>query len=106
MTMRETDRVPLDGAASTPPIRITREIPLWGLVSMLLALGGQAIALYYSQQEQARELARQGARQAEMAADLRSIATDIQKGSLDTAKLNFTVESMQQRLAILEAKTK
>lgn len=105
MTMRETDRTPLDGAPQQP-IRITREIPLWGIVTGLLALTGQGIALYYGQQSQAQEMARQGAKQAEMAVDIRGIASDIQKSSLETAKLTYEVAGIQQRLAVLEAKAK
>lgn len=103
MGTRETDHASLDGA-SPAPIRITREVPIWGVITALVALGAQAVAMYYGQQEQQRELTRQGVRQAEMAADIRSIATEAQRGNVEMAKLGYAVESLSQRVAVLESK--
>lgn len=83
-------------------IRVTREIPLWGIITILGALAAQAVALYYGLQRQVEEQTRQGIRQSEMAADLRSIAGEMQKGSVETMKLGFTVSNLESRVRALE----
>ena len=65
-----------------PRLRVTREIPLWGIVSVLAAFSAQAIGLYYGQQRQVEEQVRQGLRQSEIAADVRAIAKEMQQNSL------------------------
>lgn len=41
---------------SHQPIRLTREIPLWGLVLMILGFAGQAVAMYYGLARQTEKL--------------------------------------------------
>jgi hypothetical protein len=96
----DTAPAPLDSALGR--IRVTREIPLWGIITVLGALGVQAVALYYGQQRLVEELGRQGQRQTEMASDVRSVAGEMQKGSVETMKLTFTVNNLEQRVRTLE----
>lgn len=93
----------LDGIL--PRVRVTREIPLWGILTVIAGLAAQAVALYYGLQRQGEEQARQGQRQVEMAADVRSIASDIQKSALKTVEMSFLIQNIEQRLRIVESKT-
>lgn len=48
----ETRPNPLDSRRDAP-IKVTREIPLWGLLCVIGALAGQAVTMYYSLERQA-----------------------------------------------------
>ena len=84
-------------------IRVTREIPLWQILTFLGAVAAQAVGLYYGQQRQTEELNRQGLRQTEMAADLRTITGEMQKGTIEAMKLGFVVNNLEQRVRALES---
>ena len=86
-----------------PRLRVTKEIPLWGIVTVLAAFAAQAIALYYGLQRQVEEQVRQGLRQTEIAADVRTIANDMQKNSLKAVEQQFATSSLEQRVRILES---
>ncbi len=102
MSRDDTGPAPLDGIL--PRIRVTREIPLWGILTVLGALAVQAIALYYGLQRQVEEQARQGQRMVEIAADVRSIGNEIQKNNMKTLELSFGLAGLEQRVRLLEAR--
>jgi len=97
--MTSSERMHLDGSG---PVRITKEIPLWGIITLLGALAAQAVALYYGQLEQAREMRRWGERQAEMASDIKSIAGEGQKAGRDMQEFGFQLRVLQDRVRALE----
>lgn len=86
-------------------LRVDTRVPLWGILTVLAALGLQAIALYYGLQRQVEEQARQGQRQTDMAADIKSIANQMNAGALKTMELTFSVATIEQRLRALESKS-
>lgn len=85
-----------------PRVRMTREIPLWGLLMLIGGLGAQAIALYYTLQRQGEELLRQGATQASIATDIKSIVAELAKSNRDSMELTYQVRGIEQRVRALE----
>lgn len=92
-------------AIDLPRLRVTREVPLWGILSLLGVVAGWGVSSYYGQVEQAKELTRQGVRQIEMVSDLRAIGTRIQESTLKTVELSFQVSNLEQRIRTLENQT-
>lgn len=93
---------PEEHAIDLPRLRVTREVPLWGILSMLAVIASWGISSYYAQLRQGEELIRQGARQVEMVIDLRNIGTKIQESMLKTVELSVQVSHLEQRIRALE----
>lgn len=94
----DTDHGGLDMAhhrLSDPPIKITRDIPLWGLISGICIVAVQAVTLWTQNQASL-------AKQTEMASDLRVVREKVDQISSRSIKLEAQLESMERRISLLE----
>jgi hypothetical protein len=100
----DTDLDPDHPDGFLPRVRVTKEIPLWGILGVIGGLALQAGAVYVGQQKQAEEQARQGARMSEIATDVRSISADIQQQNIKAVELRYALAGLEQRVRLLEAR--
>lgn len=87
-------------------VKITREIPLWGIVSVLGAFAAQAIGLYYSNQGLAKAFDQQGTQLTAVASDVRAINTEINRGNLRSVEVTMGMEDIKRRVQLLEDRSK
>lgn len=105
MTNRQTDTAPGElGGHGT--VKITREIPLWGIVSVLGAFAAQAIGLYYSNQSLAKAFEQQSVQLTVVANDVRAINAEINKGNLRSVEVSMNLDDIKRRLQMLEDRAK
>ena len=96
---KDTDR----GGIELPRLRVTREVPMWGILSVLGAACAQAVATYYGQQSMAAEQARQTLTLAEIRAEQKSLTSDIRRNDLATTELKYQYVGLEQRVRLIEA---
>lgn len=87
-------------------IRIIREIPLWGVVT-LVASGvifgaGQAISQFYAQREQEASLGRMYKLLEEVTLQLRTIQVDIKAKDIKDVQHDMGILDLQRRLDALD----
>lgn len=100
-TNRENDvtriRIGDDSDGNSPPLRVAREIPLWGILSVLGMLGAQGVTMYYGQ-----------ARLAEQMTDVRSSVRALTESSNSSREqqilMNARVAEVERRLTNLESR--
>jgi hypothetical protein len=91
----DSDNMHLDGRSSDVRLKVTREVPLWGV---LLVLGGfvvQAVTMYYSVQRAVEELR-------EVRTEVRQIVIDIRRSDVDRERVRMLQEDLLRRLVELE----
>ena len=77
-------------------VRVNREIPLWGILTMLGLAVVPAVNTYYSNKAQGEQLAA-------VAADVRAIQSDVNKAVVQNAEVRFRLDDYLRRLQNLEA---
>ena len=92
---QDSDRVPLDGRVSGQTIRVTREVPLWGVVMVLGGFVAQAVTMYYSVQRAVEELR-------EVRIEVRQIVIDIRRSDVERERVRMLQEDLLRRLVELE----
>lgn len=106
MRHRAGDTTPggLDAGAPTviPPVRITRDLPLWAILTVIAGIVGQGVALYYGQQSLGQNVQQQSARTAELSVEVRALSASITRSDLDRAATKFAVDDLARRVGELE----
>lgn len=104
MTIRLDETKPGDLAGGTT-VKITREIPLWGIISVLGAFAAQAVGLYYNNVGMAKSLEQQGLQLGAMAADMRGLNAEINRNNVRNAEVGFMVDDLKRRITMLESRS-
>jgi uncharacterized protein HemX len=87
----DTGPAPLDPTSSTHAVKIVREIPMWGVIGGLAALGAQAVALYYGQQRMVEQMT-------EVRAEVRSLTSASNTRERDTIELRSDLRALTTRV--------
>lgn len=99
MPNRNDDTIPVNrDDRDEPPaasIRIVREVPLWGIVTGLFVLCGQAVALYYGQQRLSEQMV-------EVRAEVRALGAAAVVRERENVSMQYQLSEMQRRLQSLE----
>jgi cell division protein FtsL len=82
--------------AGDPPLKVTREIPLPWLITSLLALIVQAVAMWFGQQALVQS-------NRDLVGEVRELRSTVNSGALKAERLEQQLGDVQRRLAILEA---
>lgn len=85
-----------DDWGNSQQVKVTREIPLWGLVTLLGMFAAQAVGLYYTSQRQGQQLET-------LVADVKTITHDMNKGNVRDAQVDYQILDLQRRIAAVEA---
>lgn len=83
-------------------VRIVREVPLWGIVTMLAAVITQGFALYYGQERLGALVAQQAGDIKEIRAELVSIRNELGTKNIKDAEHDFQIEAIKARLSNIE----
>lgn len=81
--------------SSDPPIKVTREIPLWGILSVAAAICGQAAIVWFTQKEQGRLLNEAIGQIQQMRAEMSSL-------TLKNVEYRYEISDLQRRVSNLE----
>jgi hypothetical protein len=84
------------------PVHITREIPLWGIITVLGAFAGQAVALYYSNAGLAKSFEEQNTKLTSVAADVRAINAELNQNNLRNAQSGYRLDDLTRRVTAIE----
>lgn len=76
-------------------VKITREIPLWGILSVVGVLAGQAISTYYGQQRLAENVEKLGV-------EVRALTAEVNKLNLTQVGMQVQISDLQRRMQIVE----
>ncbi len=96
---RDSDMASLE----VPRLKITREVPMWGILTVLGSLACQAIALYYGQQSMAAEMSRLSSTLAEIKLDQKALAAELRRNAESTTELKYQQAGLEQRVRLLES---
>lgn len=94
----DSSPVPLDAHASVTAVKFTREVPLWGVISVIAGLGAQAVALYYGQQRLAE-------RMSEVVVEVKALSASNQVAAVERERVRLMLDDMGRRLAEVESRT-
>lgn len=81
------------------PLKVTREIPLWGVLTVIAALGAQAVALYYGQQRLVEKMG-------EVSAEVRALAASSRQADADRVATRMQIDELARRVAELERRAR
>lgn len=97
--MPNSRRDPADGSHSFQTadrqIKVTREVPLWGVLMVLGGFVAQAVTMYYSVQRAVEELR-------EVRVEVRQIVVDIRRSDVERERARAQQEDFVRRLIELE----
>lgn len=82
---------------------IDRKIPLWGVLCALAIVAGQAIAVYYGQQQQTRDISQIKSDVSDTRTDVRSALAEINKLTITNVEVKFRLTDLERRLVAVEA---
>jgi outer membrane murein-binding lipoprotein Lpp len=89
--------------------RIVREVPAWGVVTLILTVavfgGGQAIALFYGQREQGAQIERLSARVVELTAQVARLAEEVASKNIADVRHDMLIDDLRRRIVEVEART-
>lgn len=94
MHVREEDQAQI--------VRVTRDVPLWSIISALVVVGVQAAALYYGQVRQTELLNTQSSTIKELTAQVQQLSVDITKSNLKAVEYDFRIGDLSRRVQQLE----
>lgn len=77
-------------------VKVTKEIPLWALITCIGAFAGQGVAVYYGQ-------VRQGEKITEMTTELRAVVSKLNDNAVKAATVEYQVNDLQRRVTALES---
>lgn len=83
------------GPMNLPRLRVTRDVPVWALLS-LLALGVSAAVTGHFGQQRMLE------KQTEMASDLRAIVLAVGIGEKKDIEFSYQLQALEQRMRAME----
>lgn len=81
--------------AANHQIKVTREVPLWGVLVVLGGFVAQAVTMYYSVQRAVEELR-------EVRVEVRQIVIDIRRSDVERERTRMLQEDLLRRLVELE----
>ncbi len=81
--------------AANHQIKVTREVPLWGILVVLGGFVAQAVTMYYSVQRAVEELR-------EVRVEVRQIVIDIRRSDVERERTRMLQEDLLRRLVELE----
>lgn len=93
------DRRRADDDQHGGPFTITRAIPLWGLLTVLGALIGQGVVVYFAQQ-------RQGELILAMTVELKQVVQAVNTSNVKDVEHDFRLSDHERRLQVLERERK
>lgn len=91
----DSDRMPLDSRSSSQQIKVTREVPLWGVMVVLGGFVAQAVTMYYSVQRAVEELR-------EVRIEVRQIVVDIRRSEVERERARMFQKDLLRRVTELE----
>lgn len=83
-------------------LKINREIPLWGLLTMAIALIGQAILMWNGQNMQAQEMRHQSEQIQDLAQQVKAMATQLATKDGTDIGQNLRLDELSRRVGFLE----
>lgn len=87
-------------------VRIIREIPLWGVVTLIAGVisfgGGQAISQFYGQREQEASLARMSRLLETMAKQLEMIQAEIKNKDIKDVQHDMSITDLYRRVDVID----
>lgn len=87
-------------------MRVVRDIPLWGILSVvgaiLSAFGASFVTMYYGQQSLADKMEAMTRETREVKLELRSTNNEIQKNNIGAATMQLQINGLENRYARLE----
>src|SRR5258706_9017960 len=84
-------------------IKVVREIPLWGIITLLVVVFGQAVAMYTTQTDQGKTLIRFEKEQQANSIQLLDLKNAIQNQSINNLKVQYELDIIKARLTVLES---
>lgn len=76
-------------------LKVTREIPMWGILSVVAALGAQAVSLYYGQQTLLEKVTA-------LTVEVKELRVAAQRYELDRERVTTVQADILRRLAEVE----
>lgn len=96
MRVRETDTQPASlGRDTVAAVKITREIPLWGILSVVAILGGQAVSTYYGQQQLTEKVTL-------LTTEVRTLSHDLNRAANAQTGFQYQLEDLRRRVESVE----
>lgn len=92
---RDPIEEPQTPQAANHQIKVTREVPLWGVLVVLGGFVAQAVTMYYSVQRAVEELR-------EVRIEVRQIVIDIRRSDVERERTRMLQEDLLRRLVELE----
>ena len=83
--------------------QIDRKIPLWGVLVALSIVAGQAIAVYYGQQQQGHDVTQIKSDLSDVRMDVHSSLTEINRLTITNVEVKFRLGDIERRLIAVEA---
>jgi len=103
---RETDHGQFNG--KEPVIKITREIPMPWILTVLAAVAVQAAGLVFGMRSISEKQTEQSAKQAEIGTEVKSINDKLNRADVAGAKaeseVKFKLEDLSRRVTVIEAR--
>ena len=81
--------------AGDPPLKVTREIPLPWLISIVAGLAFQGVTVWLGQQSQGQAIR-------DMSTELRELRTEARAGGLKTVEHELKLSDHERRITALE----
>ena len=92
----ETGPAPLDSTSSTHSVKIVREVPMWGLLSVIATIAGAGVSMYFGQQQQAANMA-------QLTVEVRALTKASQQADIDRVSTRYELDALKARSAEYEA---
>ncbi len=96
MNVRQTDPIP-------PGVRVTREVPLWGIIVLLLGGLGQAIVAWTQLQSFGDTLRGISVTQQQQSASIAEISRSLNTTNLKDLEHDLKIQSLTNRISAFEA---
>lgn len=88
------------------PFRVTRAIPMWGILCFLGLGLGQAVLIWANQREQALQLKAIEVAQKEQAEQLRTLAVEVGAKNLKDVEHDLKIADHERRISVIEGARK
>jgi hypothetical protein len=87
-----------------PPVRIVREIPLWGLILAAVSLIGQAVLMWVGQEKQAEAIVRMSLQLGEQSRQINELSVQIGSKNLKDVEHDLKLADVERRLNLMESR--
>jgi hypothetical protein len=95
---------PVSTRASDPPIKITREIPLPWVLSVVAAIVAQGAVVWFTQKSQGELITQQSESIKALAVELRAVTNDLNTGRVKDLEHDLKLADHERRLGTVEAR--